>query len=247
MEKMFSGKSNEKQAIRKRVWAEMLEAGISINPYGRIPPFVGQKEAADRLRELKEYERAKRIMVPPDQALYEVRVNVLRDQKELIMATPGIKDGFYKVDRTVPSALWFKAISSYGVRGYGQKLPTSYEAIGKVDLMVTGAVAVSKFDGARIGKGTGYFDLEYAILAEIGCVNKDTPIVTVADNVQLCDMLPSEPKDVSTDWIVTPTTIVKVSNPLERPTRVHWQGISAKWVRSMRPLLELKTKQCHKS
>lgn len=94
------------------------------------------------------------------------------------MATPGLEEGFYEVSGNVFKRLWEHAIRSSGIIRYGKKLHTSYEDIGRVDLLITGAVAVSGL-GERIGKGTGYFDWEYQILCEIGSVNETTPVVTV--------------------------------------------------------------------
>lgn len=105
---------------------------------------------------------------------------------------------------------------------------------------MTGAVAVSISNGARIGKGTGYFDLEYAILAEIGCVDQETPIVTVVHPVQVYEALPSEHKDVSTDYIVTPDAIIHVQNPAHRPSGLEWKHIDSRLISSVRPLRELK-------
>jgi len=142
----------DKETIRNIVWGKLQKEGISHSPYGRIPPFKGQEEAAELLRKLKIYKNAKKIFVPPDQAQYPVRFNCIEDGKILIMATPGLKDGFYEITKNNPN--WKKAIHSHQVKYYGKKLKTSLEEIGKIDLMVTGAVAVSK-KGQRIGKGSG--------------------------------------------------------------------------------------------
>lgn len=54
----------------------------------------------------------------------------------------------------------------------------------KVDLVVVATVAVS-MDGARLGKGKGYGDLEYGILRHIGAVTDATPVATVVHDVQV--------------------------------------------------------------
>ena len=114
--------------------------------------------------------------------------------------------------------------------------------------MVTGAVAVSISNGARIGKGTGYFDLEYAILVEMGCVDQGTPIVTVVHPIQVYEALPFKHKDVSTDYIVTPDAIIRVENPGHRPSGLEWKHIDGRLISSVRPLRELKrgTSDCNR-
>lgn len=237
---MASPVSAQKETIRERIWQKMLEAGLSARPHGRIPPFKGREQAAQKLRQLAEYIQARKIMVPPDEALYHARLNILQDGKELIMATPGIRDGFYRLDSALSPVLRSRGVTLSGIRSYGKKLETSFRAIGMIDLLVTGAVAVSISNGTRIGKGTGYFDLEYAILAEIGCVDQETPIVTVVHAVQIYEALPSEHKDVSTDYIVTPDAIIRVENPGHRPSGLEWKHIDGRLISRLRPLRELK-------
>ncbi len=230
---------NEKQAIREEVWRRIAQEGFHADPYGRIPTFPGQNKAAERLRRTTNYKESIAVMVPPDRPQLQVRINLLQDRKRLIMATPGLRDGFYEIlGSRIPRSLWAKAVSSTGVVKYGRKLPTSFAQIGKVDLMVTGAVAVSR-QGDRIGKGTGYFDLEYAILREIGSAREDTKIIAVVHDLQVFEELPWTEKDVSLDLIVTPTTTIRAHNPRPRPIGVDWPVIQGRQMRRMRPLREL--------
>lgn len=112
----------------------------------------------------------------------------------------------------------------------------------------TPQVAVSISNGARIGKGTGYFDLEYAILEEMGCVAQGAPIVTVVHPIQVYGALPFKHKDVSTDHIVTPDAIIRVENPGHRPSGLEWKPIDGRLISSVRPLQELKrgTSDCNR-
>ena len=43
-----------------------------------------------------------------------------------------------------------------------------------IDLIVCGSVAVNR-KGARLGKGGGYSDLEYAVALSLGLISKETP------------------------------------------------------------------------
>jgi 5-formyltetrahydrofolate cyclo-ligase len=178
-------------------------------------------------------------MVPPDRPQLQVRINLLQDRKRLIMATPGLRDGFYEIraNRT-PPPLWAKAVSSSGVTRYGRRLATTLGEIGPIDLLVTGAVAVS-LQGDRIGKGTGYFDLEYMVLREIGSASDETPVVAIVDDPQVFEELPWAQKDVSVDLILTPTKTIPVHHPRPRPGGVDWLALQHRQIRKMRPLWEL--------
>ena len=53
-----------------------------------------------------------------------------------------------------------------------------------VDLVVTGCVAVDE-SGARLGKGGGFSDLEFAVAAEAGLVDARTVVVTTVHELQV--------------------------------------------------------------
>jgi 5-formyltetrahydrofolate cyclo-ligase len=108
------------------------------------------------------------------------------------------------------------------------------EAVESVDLVVSGSVAVTT-DGARIGKGEGYSDLEYAVLAELGLVDDATPVVTTVHERQVVDgpdgaveaaTVPVDAHDVAMDYVVTPERTVETETPYDRPTGVDWDALS---------------------
>ncbi|MBW2039747.1 MAG: hypothetical protein JRI46_09140 [Deltaproteobacteria bacterium] len=104
--------------------------------------------------------------------------------------------------------------------------------------MVTGAVAVG-LHGGRIGKGSGYFDLEYMILREIGSVKERTPIVALVDDLQVREEVPMEEKDVAVDFIVTPTKVIKIEAIVQRPSKILQDLLDDQGIKRMRPLREL--------
>jgi len=218
----------------------MRGKGLSPAPYGTIPTFPGQNKAAERLRRLQVYKNARTIMVPPDQAQLQVRINTLLDSKRLIMATPGLRDGFYLFEMgEVKIKNLVMAVRSSGVKKFGKRLATTQRDIGEIDLLITGAVAVG-LQGGRIGKGSGYFDLEYMILREIGSVKESTQIVALVDDLQVREEVPMEEKDVSMDFIVTPTRFIKVETDIQRPTKIIWELMDEHSIRRMRPLREVR-------
>jgi 5-formyltetrahydrofolate cyclo-ligase len=179
-------------------------------------------------------------MVPPDQAQLQVRVNAIMDGKRLIMATPGLRDGFYLLHKgEIKARDWQQAARSSGVRRFGKRLNTARQEIGTIDLMATGAVAVD-LQGGRIGKGSGYFDLEYMILREIGSVDEQTPVVALVDDLQVRDRVPMEEKDVAMDFICTPTRVITIERRLARPSQIPWDLLPEKALKGMRPLKELR-------
>jgi 5-formyltetrahydrofolate cyclo-ligase len=229
-----------KSDIREEIWDQMKATGLSPAPQGTIPTFPDQNKAAERMRRLEIYQRAKTVMVPPDQAQLQVRINAVMDGKRLVMATPGLRDGFYLLHKSeIKAREWKDATRSSGVRRFGKKLATTHREIGTVDLMATGAVAVG-LQGERIGKGSGYFDLEYMILREIGSVDETTPICALVDDCQVVEEVPIEEKDVAVDFICTPTRIITTKRSLSRPTKIPWGPLNERYIKGMRPLQELR-------
>lgn len=229
-----------KADIREEIWDQMKTTGLSPAPHGTIPTFPDQNKAAERMRRLETYQRAKTVMVPPDQAQLQVRINAVMDGKRLIMATPGLRDGFYLLHKgAIKARDWKGATRSSGVRRFGTRLVTTRREIGTVDFMATGAVAVG-LQGGRIGKGSGYFDLEYMILREIGSVNETTPICALVDECQVLEEVPMETKDVAVDFICTPFRIITTERSLSRPTKIPWGFLNERYIKGMRPLRELK-------
>lgn len=238
-----SSSPQRKADIREKIWDQMQAEGRSPAPQGTIPTFAGQNKAAERLRGLEVYRQAKTIMVPPDQAQLQVRINALMDGKQLIMATPGLRDGFYLLEkRNIKIKYWRSAARSSGVRRFGRKLDTTRSEIGEIDLLATGAVAVG-LQGGRIGKGSGYFDLEYMILREIGSVTEATPICALVDDCQVLEQVPMEVKDVAVDCIITPTRVITTERTLSRPAKVPWAELNERHIKGMRPLKELRGRE----
>jgi len=229
-----------KADIREEIWGRMEDQGLSPAPHGTIPTFPGQNRAAERLRRLESYQQARTIMVPPDQAQLQVRINAVMDSKRLIMATPGLRDGFYLLEKGTIKVKDLKdAARSSGIRRFGTRLATNRHEIGTVDLMATGAVAVG-LQGGRIGKGSGYFDLEYMILREIGSVDETTPICALVDDCQVLEEVPMEEKDVAVDFICTPFRTITAERSFPRPAKIPWDLLNERHIKGMRPLRELR-------
>lgn len=212
----------DKQALRQWVWDELTrtaQAGFPRPVHGRIPNFVGSPRAAERLRELPEYQRATVIKVGPDSPLHPVRTQALKDGKIVYMPTPRLRDGFVELrPARVPKGKERQAAALAHYEAYGRRVPLAQ--IRTVDLIVAGSVAVAP-DGARVGKGEGYGDLEYAALRILG--HPEMPVATVIHPVQLVASVPWNPHDISVDFIVTADAIVQTHRAYPQPSTIDWE------------------------
>jgi 5-formyltetrahydrofolate cyclo-ligase family len=85
-------------------------------------------------------------------------------------------------------------------------------------------VAVNR-QGARIGKGGGFSDLEVAFLVEAGVLRPDTVLATTVHPLQVVDEpLPETVHDFRVDLIVTPDEIIWCTEP-HRPPGILWEHL----------------------
>jgi 5-formyltetrahydrofolate cyclo-ligase len=99
--------------------------------------------------------------------------------------------------------------------------PVGPGAVPALDLVVCGSVAVDEH-GGRVGKGEGFSDLEFAVLAELGAVSGDTLVATTVHERQVLDAVPHDPHDVPLDLVVTPERAVETGTTHDRPAGVDW-------------------------
>src|SRR5436309_798602 len=129
-------------------------------------------------------------------------------------------------------AATIKGASTFGV-------PVLARQIGRIDLVVAGSVAVDE-SGARLGKGGGYSDLEFALARSLGLVDDDTPVVTTVHELQvLGEAIPMTAQDVPLDVVVTPERVIRVRRRFRRPAAIIWKELSAAQLAEMPALARL--------
>jgi 5-formyltetrahydrofolate cyclo-ligase len=200
-----------KAALRSEVWAAMRSAGVARFPgaEGRIPNFTGAEAAAERLRGTGEWQAAGTMKANPDSPQLPVRQRALQDGKTVYMAVPRLAEAepFFALDpdhlRVPPRA----AASISGAAKHARRV--SLAELEPVDLVVMGSVAVSE-DGARLGKGGGFADLEFALASAAGLIGPLTVAVTTVHELQLqpAGSIPVTGHDVPVDFVVTHERVI---------------------------------------
>ena len=231
----------DKQNLREKVWDALEASGAArfpFPPHGRIPNFAGADEAADRLAEQPEWQQAKTVKANPDAPQLPVRRRALGEGKTLYMAQPRLKSKkpFLELDPAEVTDI-NEATTVSGVAKHG--VPTGPDKMPEIDLVVSGSVAVTK-EGARVGKGEGYSDLEFAVLREFDLVDDDTPTASTVHEIQLVENAP-EPAthDVPMDLVVTPERVIRTEAG-KKPTGIDWSQLSEERIEEI-PVLK-KTK-----
>jgi 5-formyltetrahydrofolate cyclo-ligase len=200
-----------KAALRDEVWSAMTAAKVARFPgaAGRIPNFAGAEAAAERLRALPAWTEAATVKSNPDSAQLPVRQRALEDGKVVYMAVPRLAepDPFFLLD---PDHLADTPRAAASIRGAGRSARRVAVAdLAPVDLVVTGCVAVGA-DGARLGKGGGFADLEFALAGAAGLIGPRTLVVTTVHELQVrpAGAIPTTAHDVPVDLVVTSDRVI---------------------------------------
>ncbi|XP_060896106.1 methenyltetrahydrofolate synthase domain-containing protein isoform X1 [Labrus mixtus] len=217
--------------IRQKVWDYIEENNLANFPrpvHNRIPNFKGAFTACNKVSELQVFTKTSEVKVDPDKTLEGVRMAVLQAQKTLLVPTPRLRTGlFNKI--TPPQGATKEQLricsSAQGVKDFS--VPVGLDAKVKVDLVVVGSVAVSE-NGIRIGKGEGFADLEYGMMVSMGAVNEFTVVVTVVHDCQVVE-IPDELReshDLTVDYILTPTRVIKTNCQFPKPLGIIWTKLN---------------------
>jgi 5-formyltetrahydrofolate cyclo-ligase len=227
-----------KDEIRTKVRTRLRLAGAGCFPgvEGRIPNFVGADRAAQLLCELPMWKRAKVVKINSDAPQLAIRRAALRDGKIVYVAIPRLRSErcFIELD---PDKLGTKVVRVGSVAGalqFGRLIPP--QEMRSIELIVCGSVAVTR-QGARIGHGGGYGDLEYALLRMEGKIREYTPILTTVHALQILDdRLPMRGHDIPVDFLVTPDQVIAAPSLHPRPRGVIWEILHEDKIQSI-PLL----------
>ncbi len=236
-----------KDEARQAVWKKLAKVArpdsrfhLNFNEY--IPDFEGSEAATALLTSLDIYRDASTMFITPDNCVERLRAQAVRDGKTQIVSTYGIRRGLIELKPVdVPPDMAEYAVLLDVIEKVGTPLSLSeLQRRYTLDLIVTGASAVST-NGIRFGKGHGFFDLEWAILYQVGVANIKTPIVAFVHDCQVVDIeLKASGFDTVCDYIVTPTRVMHIENPLKPTSGVIWERLEPGMIEDIPLLPELR-------
>jgi 5-formyltetrahydrofolate cyclo-ligase len=218
----------------------MEREGVSRFPGAkdRIPNFANARGAAERLARHAAWKRAKTIKANPDAPQTHSRRLALEQGKTLVMAVPRLRDKhpFRLLDpNKLKGDKLREAATIKGALKLGEVIDV--EQVPKLDLILCGSVGVN-LKGARIGKGGGYNDLEYALLTEAKKVSDKTVVATTVHPIQILrENLPVFVHDLPIDLIATPRAAIEVESAYDRPKGIFWDHLQPPQIHEI-PVLE---------
>jgi 5-formyltetrahydrofolate cyclo-ligase len=228
-----------KQELREKVWALIEKKRVARFPgaRGRIPNFTGAEKCAELVARLDVWKRAKVIKANPDSPQRAIRHLALKEGKTIYMAVPRLREVkcFVELDPKRLGKNVYAASSIKGAFEFGKQV--AVKEMRAVDLILCGSVAVRR-DGARVGKGGGYSDLEFAIALEARIINRRTPILTTVHPLQIvAGAIDLQPHDIPVDFIVTPDEMIETRTRLPRPKGIYWRLLNDQKIDAI-PLLQ---------
>lgn len=232
-----------KAQLREQVWSALREQRQARFPgaRGRIPNFVGAEAAADLLRETEVWRQARTIKCNPDSPQWPVRQRALQDGKTVYMAVPRLAEPapFFLLDPADLADPPRQAASIKGASRSARRVGTA--DLEPVDVVVAGCVAAGR-DGARLGKGGGFGDLEFAVATEAGLIGERTAVVTTVHEQQLvaAGVIPTTAHDIRLDLVVTPGRAVECDAGRRGPARIRWEELTEQKVAAIPLLGELR-------
>jgi 5-formyltetrahydrofolate cyclo-ligase len=229
-----------KDEVRADVWRAMQREGVARFPgaEGRIPNFAGAKEAAERLAGHPAWTSARTLKANPDSPQTHARRLALVQGKLLVMAVPRLRDQrpFRLLDpRRLSEEQRRRAATIKGALRYGEVI--DLDQVPELDLVLTGSVAVN-LKGARVGKGGGFSDLEYALLRESGKIDRRTAIATTVHPIQIVrENLVMTRHDIPVNLVATPRAVIEVDGAYGRPPGILWDHLQPSQIDAI-PALE---------
>ena len=228
-----------KDQIREQVWESLRRERVARFPgaEGRIPNFIGAEACAKQLAETRYWKAAQVLKINPDSPQRAIRQKALAEGKIIYMAVPRLRSEkpFIELDPKKLKCSAYRASSIKGAGQYGR--PVTLDEMKDIDLVVCGSVAVNR-QGARIGKGGGYSDLEFALLTEHKKISAKTPIVTSVHPLQIVDEeIPMTDHDIPLNAIITPTVVIEAKFDLKRPKGIYWNVLPAEKIEAI-PVLK---------
>ncbi|WP_240157218.1 5-formyltetrahydrofolate cyclo-ligase [Pseudonocardia broussonetiae] len=230
-----------KAALREEVWTSLVDGKVARFPgaRNRISNFTGAEAAAQRLRGTDAWAAARTLKANPDSAQLPVRQRALEDGRTVYMAVPRLAEPepFFLLDPAHLADPPRRAASIAGATRSARRVAVA--ELEPVDLVVTGCVAVGE-DGARLGKGGGFADLEFALAAAAGLIGPRTLVVTTVHELQVrpAGVVPTAGHDAPVDLVVTPDRVIDC-RPLrgDRPTGgIAWAELTEEKIAAI-PLL----------
>ncbi|KAF2844988.1 hypothetical protein T440DRAFT_408987 [Plenodomus tracheiphilus IPT5] len=246
-----------RKLIWARVYKELLHYAIPDSRFSYdflsfTPDFRHSDAAIGRVAEISCYKTASTILVTPDNSLEGLRHRALQDGKKVLVATHRLRRGFVLLDPArVGPELWRYASCLDGMEkpSVGRAVTiTQLKDDGiKVDMCVIGGLVLNE-QGVVIWEGQALFEVQWALLQDIGVLSESAPVACVAHACQVVDettlgierFVPDKKGEVQCDFVVTPEQVFQVEKAVKSSGGIDFNTVDPEALNNIPPLQELK-------
>lgn len=237
--------------IRLQVWPKLREVALPDSRFDYdfsefIADFIGSDKATNLLTEHSTFKDCIKngiLFITPDNCLFDLRFYMLNHNLPFLITTYGIKRGFFYMDsENVPNDQKMFAATLDGMEKWAK--PITLEQIKNkklmISMMITGTGCINT-KGIRVGKGHGYFDMEWGMLHSIGCLDLvSTKSVAIVHDCQLVELeVRPEKFDTLCDLVVTNSKILEIDVENKPHYGIIWDLLQEEMLDEIPPLREL--------
>lgn len=198
------------------------------------------------------YKSATTILVTSDNSLEQLRYRALKNGKRVLVATYRLRRGFVLLDpKRIEDARLELAACLDGMekQGIGRvvSLAQMRDEGMAIDMCVTGGLVFNE-EGVVLWEGQSLFEVQWALLFDIGVLTTKAPVVAVAHSCQVIDetslnlekIKPSKSGEVQCDFVITPEKVIEVEDAVKPKSGVDFDTIDPEALNNIPPLQELR-------
>ncbi|KAJ5025727.1 hypothetical protein J3E72DRAFT_243658 [Bipolaris maydis] len=253
-----SASSDERtKLIWSRVYQELIQdavpdARFNYDFMAFTPDFRGSAAAVERLAALPCYHSAQVILAMPDNSLECLRARALKDGKRLVVATYRLRRGFLVLDPgRIDASRYELAACLDGMEKAGAGRPVTLAQMRDegliIDMCVIGGL-IFNVQGVSVWGGQNLFEVQWAMLQDLGVLRHQAPVVAIAHASQVVDearismetIKPTRPGEVQCDFVITPHTIFTVTGAVKPTGSLDFDTVDPESLQNIPPLQELR-------
>lgn len=246
---------------RKLLWAsvyqQLLRCAVPDSRFNYdflkfTPDFRGSSDAVARVADLQCYKDADTILVTSDSSLEALRYRALKDGKKLLVGTYRLRRGFVLLDpKSIgESGLQLAAcLDGMEKSGIGRRLEMAQlqEQGLRISMCALGGLVFNE-QGVVVWEGAALFEVQWAMLQDLGVLDAAAPVVAVAHECQVVDeaqygidaIKADKNGEVQCDFVVTPDRTLAVKGAVKPSGGVDFTKVDSDALNNIPPLQELK-------
>lgn len=248
---------DSRKLIWARVYRDLLQHAVPDSRFNFdfmsfTPDFRGSDSAIDRLAELSSYQSAEVILVTPDNSLEQLRLRALKDGKKVLVATYRLRRGFILLhpgrinEHKYQLAACLDGMEKPGI-GRALTLAQMRDEGLKIGMCAIGGLAFNA-QGVGIWEGHNLFEVQWAMLQDVGVLQKEAQVIAVAHTCQVIEeaqlkldpVKPNSGGEVQCDFVVTPEKVFEVNGAIKPTGGVDFDKVDPDGLLNIPPLQELR-------